>query len=190
MMIIICLLYRPQAPDLHTIIVIGYQWLSVTTTYQGHLKVLHSGTLWPYLQITDKLEKLRGPGKIMYTFSAEHMRISAPRQASVGRANRQGSGKRKSSYIRWKTYTLIYPYPKLSNNKDSCNSVNKDFITSVPGQEFQGDVVVNLELVDVRPSLELVRILGHEPSTLRMTGGRGRNVPLASKSSNFFLRRH
>ncbi len=34
----------------------------------------------------------RGPGKSMYTFSAERLLLSAPRQASVGRASRQGGG--------------------------------------------------------------------------------------------------
>jgi hypothetical protein len=44
-------------------------------------------------------------------FSAERMGISAPYQASVGRASMRGSGKRKSTYVWRKTYTLIYPYP-------------------------------------------------------------------------------
>jgi hypothetical protein len=67
-----------------------------------------------------------GPGKIMYTFSAKCMRISAPHQASVGRASRQRSGKRKSAYIRRKTYTLIYPCPQAwSEIQLFVNSVKK-----------------------------------------------------------------
>ncbi len=52
-----------------------------------------------------------GPGKLTYMFSAERMRISASRQASVGKASRWASGKQKSAYTRRKMYTLIYPYP-------------------------------------------------------------------------------
>jgi hypothetical protein len=48
------------------------------------------------------------------------MQISAPRQASVGRASRRGSGKQKSAYVRWKMYTLIYPYPKSEEKKCVC----------------------------------------------------------------------
>jgi hypothetical protein len=60
----------------------------------------------------------RGPGKITYMFSAERRRISTPRQASVGRASRQGSRKRKSAYVRRKMYMLIYPYPIRSVTYD------------------------------------------------------------------------
>ncbi len=52
-----------------------------------------------------------GPGKLTYMFSAERLRISAPHQASVGRASRRGSGKQKSADVWQKMYTLIYPYP-------------------------------------------------------------------------------
>jgi hypothetical protein len=33
-----------------------------------------------------------GPGKSTYTFSTERLLLSAPRQASVGKASRQGVG--------------------------------------------------------------------------------------------------
>ncbi len=36
--------------------------------------------------------KNMGPGKSTYTFSAERLLLSAPRQASVGTANRRGGG--------------------------------------------------------------------------------------------------
>jgi hypothetical protein len=52
----------------------------------------------------------KGPGKITYMFSAKRMQISAPRQASVGRASRRGSRKQKSAYVRQKMYMLIYTY--------------------------------------------------------------------------------
>ncbi len=52
-----------------------------------------------------------GLGKSTYTFSAEHLGISAPRQASVGRASRRGSGKRKSADVEQKMYSLIYLDP-------------------------------------------------------------------------------
>jgi hypothetical protein len=58
-----------------------------------------------------RMEYYKGPGKLTYMFSAIRMQISAPRQASVGRASRRGSGKRKSAYVQGKTYMLIYPYP-------------------------------------------------------------------------------
>ncbi len=55
------------------------------------------------------MNKILGPGKSTYTFSAECLLLSAPRQASVGRASRQGGGEQKVEDIRQKTYTLIYP---------------------------------------------------------------------------------
>ncbi len=61
-----------------------------------------------------------GPGKLTYTFSAKHLRISAPCQASVGRASRRGSGKHKSADVRRKMYTLIYPYPLQFLTEDIC----------------------------------------------------------------------
>jgi hypothetical protein len=50
-----------------------------------------------------------GPGKSTYTFSAKRLLLSAPRQASVGRASRQGE--QKAEDIQRKTYTLINPDP-------------------------------------------------------------------------------
>jgi hypothetical protein len=58
----------------------------------------------------------KGPGKSTQPFSAKHMRISAPRQASVGRATWQGSEERKSTDVVRKTVTLIFPYPARNNN--------------------------------------------------------------------------
>jgi hypothetical protein len=58
------------------------------------------------------LVKNQGPGKSMFTFSAERLLLSAPRQASVGKATWRGSGKQKSTDVWQKTYTLIYPDPK------------------------------------------------------------------------------
>jgi hypothetical protein len=55
-----------------------------------------------------------GLGKLTYTFSAERLQISAPRQASVGRASRLGSRKQKSADIERKTYMLICSYPIVS----------------------------------------------------------------------------
>jgi hypothetical protein len=54
-----------------------------------------------------------GPGKSTYTFSTERLLLSAPCQASVGRATWRGSGKQKSADVRQKTYTLIYPDPTV-----------------------------------------------------------------------------
>ncbi len=65
----------------------------------------------------DTCSHFKGPGKLTYAFSAECLRISAPRQASVGRASRWGSGKQKSAIFEQKTYTLIYPYPHFKNEK-------------------------------------------------------------------------
>jgi len=45
----------------------------------------------------------------MYTFSAECLPLSAPCQASVGRASRRGE--RKAEDVRQKMYMLIYPDP-------------------------------------------------------------------------------
>ncbi len=59
------------------------------------------------------VENMQGPGKLTYNFSAKCLQISAPRQASVGRASRWGSGKQKSADIEQKTYMLIYPYPNM-----------------------------------------------------------------------------
>jgi hypothetical protein len=66
-----------------------------------------------------------GPGKLTYTFSAERLQISAPRQASAGRASRQGSGKRKTADVKRKMYTLIYPntlrtWMSQDNNRFFC----------------------------------------------------------------------
>jgi hypothetical protein len=58
------------------------------------------------------LVKNQGLGKSTYTFSAERLLLSAPRQASVGRATWRGSGMRKSTDVRQKMYMLIYPDPK------------------------------------------------------------------------------
>ena len=62
-----------------------------------------------YIHISHTLE---GPGKSTFTFSAERLPLSTPRQASVGRATWRGSGKQKSTEIQQKMYTLIYPDPK------------------------------------------------------------------------------
>ncbi len=62
------------------------------------------------LFLSSSLYLRMGPGKLTYTFSAGRLQISAPRQASVGRASRRGSGKRRSADIEQKMYTLIYPY--------------------------------------------------------------------------------
>jgi hypothetical protein len=50
-----------------------------------------------------------GPGKLMYMFSTERLRISAPHQASVGRASRRGSGKQKSTDVEWNNVYVDLP---------------------------------------------------------------------------------
>jgi hypothetical protein len=64
-----------------------------------------------------------GPGELTYTFSAERLRISAPHQASVGRASRRGSAKQKSADVEWKTYTLIYHYPSFTSSPPRPNVI-------------------------------------------------------------------
>ncbi len=69
-----------------------------------------------------------GPGKSMYMFSAERLPLSAPRQTSVGRASRRGSGKQKAEDVRQKTYMLIYPDPgeiELRNFRSNPKIVTK-----------------------------------------------------------------
>jgi hypothetical protein len=67
---------------------------------------------------------LKGPGELTYTFSTERLQISVPRQASVGRASRRGSGKQKSADVERKTYTLIYPYLMLKLGSPVTNVIN------------------------------------------------------------------
>ncbi len=57
--------------------------------------------------------RLSGPGKSTWPFSVT---FRFPRRAS-----RQGArGKWKSADVKWKTVTLIYPYPRLSSFDTSC----------------------------------------------------------------------
>jgi hypothetical protein len=46
---------------------------------------------------TEELSSIKGPGKSTHTFSAKRLPLSAPRQASVGRASRQGGGRKAES---------------------------------------------------------------------------------------------
>jgi len=85
--------------------------------------------------------KYSGLGKIKFMFSAKRMQISAPRQASVGRSSRRGSGKQKSAYVQRKTYTLIYPYPKYSSL--FVWGGEKSLLKKLPGGELNRLVILS-----------------------------------------------
>jgi hypothetical protein len=70
------------------------------------------------------------------------MQISAPRQASVGRASRRGSWKQKSAYVWRKTYTFIYPYPidkKLINPFSKRATYQQQIMINVPTLRSKAD---------------------------------------------------
>jgi hypothetical protein len=57
--------------------------------------------------------KMQGKGKSTYTFSTERMWISAFSSPTCRLYPLKPGGEQKSAYVRRKTYTLIYPDPKI-----------------------------------------------------------------------------
>ena len=97
------------------------------------------------------------------------------------------------NYLSFKLFSsrtcLIYFKDQLKSEEVSILQYQVDPAPSVvlvvhgpvaPGQELHRLVFVDLELVVVRPRLELGRVLFHEPFALRIVRRRRRNVPLAA----------
>jgi hypothetical protein len=68
------------------------------------------------IQMLDGL--ILGKDKLMLLFSAERLRISAPRSPARWLHPLKPGGKWKSAYVQQKTVTLIYPDPLISTH---CN---------------------------------------------------------------------
>ncbi len=76
----------------------------------------------------------RGKGKSMYTFSAERMQISAFRSPACWLYPLKPGGERKSAYVQWKTYTLIYPDPmnRQQYGRYNCNKFVRNVVIAIP----------------------------------------------------------